>query len=480
MKKWLILYVFASFILFLSASPWEGLASVAPDGELPATGFFAATNSFPVNTVVDITNIETGGSARVIVAKGLRSADLIAVISIQAAEIIGMRAGAVYKVKIEKPASPIAYTLFTEGSPNVISGYPPGEEIASNIYSEDAKSEPVLSGFNAYNDKIETVLNNFNGPGYTLEPEWQHKEDKENPVTIIYIEVEKSAPAIGTGESATVAEAGVDGKPVVKTEEPATVAESAKDTKPTTETGESADKTEKTTAIAETAKDAESTVKAEESAAKTEEPVVVAETAKDMEPTVNIEELFAKAESAKDTKPTTEAEESAAKTEITSAIAETTKGKEPAVKTEEPATVAETVIKENQTYNLVPAEERAPSEGVNGIRPENIIPAITNAAPEKKTAPEAVVVVPEFSFLAPAIKELTRGCYYVQLAAFLYPELINDVLNKVDKNYRPVVYKDGDNYYRVLLGPFNQGESAAVLARFKSIGFNDAFVRYIR
>jgi len=65
----------------------------------------------------------------------------------------------------------------------------------------------------------------------------------------------------------------------------------------------------------------------------------------------------------------------------------------------------------------------------------------------------------------------------VQLAAVDTPESVEAAVRHIDRSFQPKVFKDGDNWYRILLGPMNQGESAAVLQRFKSIGYRDAFVR---
>ncbi|MDR2782538.1 MAG: septal ring lytic transglycosylase RlpA family protein, partial [Treponema sp.] len=46
--------------MLIGASIWEGVAAVAPDGALPDTGYYAATNSFPRNTTVIVTNLENG------------------------------------------------------------------------------------------------------------------------------------------------------------------------------------------------------------------------------------------------------------------------------------------------------------------------------------------------------------------------------------------------------------------------------------
>jgi hypothetical protein len=147
---------------------------------------------------------------------------------------------------------------------------------------------------------------------------------------------------------------------------------------------------------------------------------------------------------------------------------------EPAGEPEEEVVVASAP----REFIIVPAEERPPST-LDGIDPSDIIPGIAYNPPP----PPEPVITPrpaEPTFSDRRIYSLDRGSFYVQVAAFDSPEAVEDILNGIDRNYKPKVYKDGDRWYRVLLGPLNQGESAAILQRFRSIGYKDAFVRQVR
>ncbi|MDR0731100.1 MAG: hypothetical protein LBF63_05470, partial [Treponema sp.] len=97
------------------ASVWEGAAALAPRGDLPEDGYYAATNSFPPNTVVDITNLETGRSIRVIVASGLNTPGLLAVLSPDAASRIGLGTKTIGRIRMTQPEDPVAIARFTEG-----------------------------------------------------------------------------------------------------------------------------------------------------------------------------------------------------------------------------------------------------------------------------------------------------------------------------------------------------------------------------
>jgi len=101
--------------LLFGASVWEGSAVVAGGGELPETGYYVSTNSFPRNTIVDVKNLETDKTVRVIVAGGLNSPGLLVALSKEAAAAIGMNARGVGRVRVTMPADPIAFSRFTEG-----------------------------------------------------------------------------------------------------------------------------------------------------------------------------------------------------------------------------------------------------------------------------------------------------------------------------------------------------------------------------
>jgi hypothetical protein len=148
-------FVFLLIFLSLSgASVWEGAAAVSSGGEFPDSGFYVATNSFPRNTVVDITNLETGKTVRGIVAANLDSPGLLAIISKECAEAIGLQSRSIGRIRMIQPADPIAFSRFGEESLN--SGDPDYDpEAALEAYGHgpdetgaqitDAESPPVVT-----------------------------------------------------------------------------------------------------------------------------------------------------------------------------------------------------------------------------------------------------------------------------------------------------------------------------------------------
>jgi hypothetical protein len=135
-----VLSVFVLTLIFpalAGASVWEGAAALAPRGELPEEGYYVATNSFPPNTVVDITNLETGRSIRATVASGLNTLGLLAVLSPDAASRIGLGTKTIGRIRMTQPEDPIAFARFTEGQ--VASGdpdYDPAAMLAVSTYAD--------------------------------------------------------------------------------------------------------------------------------------------------------------------------------------------------------------------------------------------------------------------------------------------------------------------------------------------------------
>jgi hypothetical protein len=642
----------AALVLFTSASPWEGAAAVAPGGELPAAGRFVATNSFPRNTVVDITNIETGKSTRVIVAGGLDSPGLLATISSEAAEIIGMRSGSVGRIRMTQPSDPIAYHRFTEGLSQGIPDYDSGEVITEETYrpaEQPARetAEPIRIGREeAPPPPLErpSSAETASAPsGYVLEPEWTGRRSARNIVDLpdngggTAVVMEETAEAVETIEEVPeeIADAAVE--EAVPEEEIAYVAEeiTEEETAPAAEIAEAAEEAEavETVEIAQAAPEEEIigepaieeiAESAPEEVIEAEEAVEVAEVTEPQaerpvrryeelswimdeipEPEAEEEEEIAEAEpeeeiSEPEAVEIAEVEEAAEEVypepeivevaiepqpvpeepvieeeadgfdwlafdgdyepemedvaglfyegdiyddwepEIAEAFPaenfefesyeiydweteEIAEDKAPeeelfvfdfeyeeevAVGEEEEPVIEEVTAADPIDFNIVSAEERPPANTIYGIDPSDIIPGITRAVEEEKIPLEAEMAMESFidpinpiaavnpavesahqaavsaaeepGFSIPRIYELRRGSYYVQVASYDMPEMVEDAVSNIDLSYQPVVYKDGDQFYRVLLGPLNQGESAAMLARFKSIGYKDAFVRMVR
>ena len=111
MKK-LVCIFFAGISLFFlpGASVWEGAAEFSP--ELPDNGFFMATNSFPLNSVVDVTNLENGKIARLIVSSRLDSSGFLALLSKDAAESLGIQDRTLSRIRMSQNDDPLILSKF--------------------------------------------------------------------------------------------------------------------------------------------------------------------------------------------------------------------------------------------------------------------------------------------------------------------------------------------------------------------------------
>ena len=421
--------VIASVLLFIGASPWEGSAAIAPNGELPGIGYYVATNAYPRNTVVDITNLETGKSTRVIVSNTLTSPGLLAIVSRQAGELIGMRPDSVSRLRMIQPTDPMAYMRFTqsmkEGNPEYDSGNVITEEkLVEQVYKDDTYKKPEVA--RAPEEPKSPLL-----PGYIVdEPEWGgssrlqivdvpgYLPESGERIASVSREPEYDSTEFSTRDITK------DVAPKINERQPVEVVKEVSDYAPdgiweTTETP-----------LKEVVKDV---------------PVFITEAPRN--------------EVVKDVSPWQE------KVEVVTPV-------------NQPDTVTQAPPKQ-----LVPVETspNPPSSNVYGIDPNDIIPGIVVATPEKPAAVNTSAntnraPMPDRNLSVNTIDRLDRGKYYVQVAA-MSADMVEGALKQIDRGYAPVVFKGTDNLYRILIGPLNQGESAAVLSRFRSIGYKDAFVR---
>lgn len=97
--------VFAAVLLSIPAfaasgqSVWEGSAAVSRYGELPSTGFFGASNTFPLNSLVTVTESASGRSVTVFIISTLSEPGIFLLLSPQAAQELGVEKGALVPVK---------------------------------------------------------------------------------------------------------------------------------------------------------------------------------------------------------------------------------------------------------------------------------------------------------------------------------------------------------------------------------------------
>ncbi|MDR0320325.1 MAG: SPOR domain-containing protein [Treponema sp.] len=413
MKIRVFICIIAALFTLQGSSPWEGAAAVAPSGELPASGFYVATNSFPRNTIVEITNIESGKSTRAIVANSLNSPGLLATVSQEAANLIGMRAGSVSRIRMVQPNDPMAYVRFSESVTSGASEYDSGAvmdegRLLAEVYGNDTYVPPLIET----PPEPPASMSGFTGRSYIPESEWGGPGGAEIVDVPRYASIDPYT-------------------------DPEPVDEFWEDTWELVEIPDTEEYLFE---------------EAEELVLETEEEFLeeIEEIAVETE-----EELFE------------EGEELAVETE-----------EEFFEEVEELAEETEEQVEETPVeLVLVETEEKPPESGLSeyGIDPSDIIPPL-----EVVVSPQEPQTSVDQKFSVQTISQLVPGQYYVQLASFR-AESIESAINQIDKRYDPKILKESrDDLLRIVIGPLNQGESAAVLQRFKSIGYSDAFVRHIR
>jgi hypothetical protein len=446
-----------ALVLFTGASVWEGAGAVAPNGDLPAAGYYAATNSFPRNTVVDITNLESGKSIRVIVAAGLETPGLLALLSKDAAGVIGLEGRSMGRIRMTQPSDPIAFSRFTDG---LAAGGLPGYDSGAVITEEslyDPAPLPAPPPAPAGRSRRESAPLEASSPGAFSVPGESALSRGERQV----FPGRDEAPAFPGGAAAfPPPSSGAAGGAVPGS--PAGLASSAGTPD----------------LIPAYALEPEWEEYGKRGIVDLPEPVFAPETEAER-PEVSVpgepkERDYLAAPEEPAAAPAAESASDGAASEL------------------------------RYEYRLIPAEERPPEiPGGYSIDGEHLISPIPEAPVEAAETAETgpaedyvyVSPIPDKKpvviesppspadpspFSVPLISSLERGGCYVQLAAYARPELIESEINRINTGYPLRVQNAGNEerpLYRILLGPLNLGESGAVLQRFKSIGYKDAFVR---
>jgi hypothetical protein len=109
-KVFLFVFMVISLFMLVSASYWEGAAEFSED--LPKNGRYVATNSLPLNTVVDIINLENNESGKFIVISGLNTSGFLALLSRDAADALGIEKGSLSRIRLSQDPDPLAFSRF--------------------------------------------------------------------------------------------------------------------------------------------------------------------------------------------------------------------------------------------------------------------------------------------------------------------------------------------------------------------------------
>jgi hypothetical protein len=534
-RKGALLCAAAALAVLINASVWEGAASGSSGTDLPETGYYVATNSFPRNTVVDITNLENGKTVRAIVSAPLENPGLLAVLSRDAASAIGLPNRSIGRVRMNQPADPVAFSRFTEGRTS--SGDPdhdPAAFVEANGAPPEAAGEaapppaaqapaasvtdsaPPAAGTGVVIAGVDPVPaepaeaapppTEEAAPAETVPLAAEAAEPAE-PVETAPVEVAEAAPA-EAGEAAEATEAVPPG------EDPAAAAE----------TGALAAGAEPAgTEAAPSGDDAigageETAIVSDETGTESPEDLTIvdlpepyippASTTPDegITPETNPELVWVPGEETGDEaliepEPADMAEvtdsiipgdssEDVGLTEASGGVFEP----DGDMAEETPAPDEERAIfSGDYDLTLIPSEERPPESPEPDIPDDLIVSSGAGTGPVPETpsleGEGASPVLPppadtagdtagDYGFSVPVITELETGKYYLQLAASRNQDAVKTELAKLT-GYWPlkVQVNERDRYpYRILVGPVNLGESSALLQRFKG-SYQGAFVR---
>ncbi|GHU92304.1 hypothetical protein FACS189479_00810 [Spirochaetia bacterium] len=539
----------AVLMMFTGATVWEGAAASAPRGDLPEEGYYAATNSFPRNTAVDITNLETGKSVRAIVSAGLENPGLLATLSREAAASIGLQNQSIGRIRMLQPSDPIAFSRFSEGfSTSGDPDYDPRAMAAAETSNSNntrtqapIAASPIRSAQQPAPSSASSAAPAIDKPE-SVKPDPAKPESTDYPYrgyTIVDVPNAYPGPALSDGEKGSE-----------KIEDEAKW-DNYWDTPPERSNpliSRDSDYTPESTLYSIWAQGG--------SVGVIDGPDPVDNVA-DSDPGVRSSPLKFISETAGiENSAYSSPSESVSISPVASLGAgPSARSSPPAASFGAGAPPAGPENDPNASLALLPAEQRPPAGN-----PDYLIPPDAFIAPIERPAPpvqqvqfpetasvpvqQPPVLIDEALFIAPierkpaqvqpvearpvetqpvearpvetqpveaqpveaqpvetqpveaqpvetqpakaspfsvpVISELERGKYYLQLGAFSQSAKVEEVLTKIDKIYPLVVQTDGAREkptYRILVGPVNQGEGAALLQRFKRGGFGDAFVK---
>lgn len=480
MKRGGLFLVAAMGLAVLSFSPSvDGRATVAPLGELPQ-GMFAKTVGYLPGDSITVTNLAEHNTIDVLVVGALDASQGIAIsLSPEAARMLGIKAGSDVMVKLtrrngmmdevvtgsavltpgddsaapSKAASSLTSDTSPSGDTSVAKSAPEGtsENAPMNASTLPAGSKAPAAGVVAAKTGEAASYNDAPVPN-PAEPTAAQRELSSPPPAVI-VPAPVTAPA-----QETVAETSPMGN-VGKTEEFGTGAK-----EPLTEEVPAAESRPIVASAADRVPSA---------------PVV--------EPAVT--ETAARPPRSESPTTVSPCGETLAVSE-TPAIAVLPEKDLPEPEIEE--TTAESNYAPDSSYApivLVPATAKVPEEVAVPKKPQKASPVETLVSAKEEAVPVSARPALEnarggiddtiSSLTRQSIGELDKGAYYVQFATFSSKTRVEDALKKYGVDY-PMAFVPSRKATQAMIGPLTMDEYGAVLARFKSDGFGDAFLRKIK
>ncbi len=512
--------------LMSADSFWEGSITTAAYGTLPENGMYGASNAFPLNSKVVVSNPRNGKQIEVVITKRLDNPAIFLALSGSAGAELGISRGSIVNGTVLLPSS-----VSTGESGN-----------SDEVLSQDPEVNPSAGG-SGKDGELALIEDYINKELGGKSPEAVVSDKPVEPV------LPEKEPAAAAPAEETPAAAKTAGKAEPSSEPEAETAVPEPDvprlselpgaappaavvppiTAPLPEMAAEKENVSDVPAVVEfekgeTAVTEERTFRADtlpeltEADIETPEVINLIATPKEKtftSPRVVIPDLSSEKVSGKEDLPDMVAlaeapavkEKSAeieiASPEIKKEAAPETVAEKPAEKTAEPektsekAAAGELPVSENVEIVLKPAEPKPP-EAEKTATEENVTEAA--AVPEIKPSAaevpaEAPAEVPKA--IAEAVergaaedvaakqpylltKNLDKNAYYLQLGAYNEEYAAKGFADTLAGRY-PVTVLVGNSKdkvsYKVMVGPLNEDEGGTMLFNFKSEGFKDAFLR---
>ena len=456
-------------LLASAAGFWDGNAALQRGDSTFESGSFAASNSFPPDTRILVTNLETGKTAEVTVTKRIESqSDILILLSPKAASALGLSKGMLASVRI---------TVIS--SPEEARAARPGEQ----TYSMDPDVNPGAA-YGGPTQNPSPAQPESTQQAAEAQPETPPQPAAEAPQPDANPTVEQATAQTPVAEpaAALAAEAPVD--PIAQTTTPPTAESPAEPVAP----------------AAVDQQPAEDAAVIAEAAARTPQKQLFLPPREDEKfaytPPVETPQQPAAAQPTPLTQPTA--------AEMTEVIGEPTAVPAP----RQPADVrlAEAAApQESMPEEIVGAGSASPEPRKNGavtLSVPELKPEAQKSAPLAPEAPSPQQPVqqaklpetPRPSATSPATPAQgpkaqaaaslpmtgKTGTYFLQLAAYATEKVAQDVAARLTPTYPTLViapHASGTRVFRVVVGPLNRAESGTLLTWFRYRGFPDAFLK---
>ncbi len=135
------------------------------------------------------------------------------------------------------------------------------------------------------------------------------------------------------------------------------------------------------------------------------------------------------------------------------------------------------IVDKKDVFVLNPTDAKAPDGSAGYDSSKTAKSPVPKASETVKT-----VETPKSSSKTKTVleKELRKGCCYVQIATATTDNQADNIIGKHKKYPLVKVPFESKEGYKIMVGPLTDDESGAILLKFKSFGYKDAYIRKIK